>query len=343
MSKIAIGLAHGHAPKWLQIVLSSLKRFDPGVEADIFVATTWPDHPSIKAMLDTPLGEGVTVIPCTIRLHSHATGLDQILDYIADKDYDYLMAMETDCEIKQDGWLKWYLDFFVDEGVGMAGFFWHEGNNHHNINPSGTLYSKKMLLQYHQQVRDNDENIFWHPNGNKHGNDGGMDPTIKDVAGVFSETRGIKDPSNEQRNYILKGVPQASWFEPGAWLYCKSIGEWGGVHVPCDHIYQAFGRHQAPKGTFYGGEADTKMIHYWGGTRCYDFLKHIVNDHFVRECAPLWIEREHQIWLNAVPEEYRAIMPQVYEEMDFEAKARENLPGWEEIAVRMGPNWAKGI
>ena len=88
--KIAIALAHGHIPKYLQIVINSLKQSKNQVESDIYVAETWPGHASIKAITETDLGEGVTVIQCQRRKHSHATALEEILEYIWDKDYEYM-------------------------------------------------------------------------------------------------------------------------------------------------------------------------------------------------------------------------------------------------------------
>lgn len=329
MSRIAIALVHGHAAKWLQVAMYSLQNNPNQIGYDIFVAVTWPDHPSLKAITENDLCKNVTFIPCTIRLHSHATGLDQILDHIADKDeYDYMFAMEDDCRICRPIWLDWYLSFMKDESIGMAGFFWHEGANHFNINPSATLYRKSMLLKYHKEARENDEGMFWHPRGNRPDTDGGMDPTIKDVAGVFSETRGIKDPSPQQKDVILKGVPQAAWYEPGAWLYCRSVGEYGGVAVPCDHLYMSYkgkiGVHTAPEATYYGGKADPYVTHYWGGTRAWDHLKHPVSDLFVKNCSPLWLDREDVIWRQTVPEHYRGIMDEVYKEMGLEGMGYDN-------------------
>ena len=43
MSKTAIALAHGHAAKWFQIAIYTLKATIPA-DVDIYVATTWPDH-----------------------------------------------------------------------------------------------------------------------------------------------------------------------------------------------------------------------------------------------------------------------------------------------------------
>jgi len=327
--KTAIALVHGHAAKWLQVIIQTLKQFKTDREFDIFVANSWPGHPSIKALTETSLGEGVTVIDCTIRLHSHATGLEQILDYITDKDeYDYMFTGETDCMVCRTGWLDWFHDqIHTSQGRAcMAGFFWHEGNNHYNVNSSGTLYRKDMLLKYHKEARNNNEGMFWHPNGNRHDSEEGMDPTIKDLVGCFAETRGIKDPTPIQKEQILAGVPQASWFEPGAWLYYKSLGEYTHVRVPCDHIYKKFGPVTSPEGTYYGGKENPYYIHAWGGTRCYDFLKHPITDGFVSGGAPYWLKREDEIWKNLVPEDIRAIMPSLYEEMEFEKKIRENLP-----------------
>lgn len=319
MSKIAIAMAHGHATKWLQVVIHSLKTMKNEVEADIFVAHTWPEHPSIKAITETELGEGVTIIDCQKRKTSHATGLDEILEHIADKDYDYMMAVETDCRACQDGWLDWYLKFMSgDDKIGMAGFFWHEGTNHYNINPSATLYRKDMLLQYHKECLENDSGVFWHPRGNRDDQEPGMDPNIKKVAGAFSETRGIEKASPRQNAEILAGVPQASWFEPGAWLYYRSLDEWKHVRVPVDHVYIFFGGHKAPEATYYNGKSNPMFIHYWGGTRAWDHLKHPVNDNFVKSCSPQWLDREHMVWEQTVPENIRAIVPKIYEEIGLE-------------------------
>lgn len=330
MKKVAVGMTHGHTAKWLQTVIQSLKNNPNQAESDIYVACSWPGHPSIKALTETPLGEGVTLIDCKRRLHSHATGLEEILELVWDKGYDYFFACETDCRAMKPGWLDWYLSFMSMPNVVMAGFFWEEGTNHYNINPSATLYRMDMLKKYHTEARNNNEDIFWHPRGNRMGTDEGMDPTIKDVVGCFAETRGIKNPNPIQLEIILRGVPQASWWEPGSWLYVRSLGDVENVQarVPCDHIYiQTPGQPSVytPEGTYYGGKANPYFIHYWGGTRTYDFLKHPVNDGFVSGGTPWWIRREDHIWRETVPEDIRQIVHQLNIEANVEQKMKENL------------------
>ena len=294
-------------------------------EADIYVAATWPGHPSIKALTETPLGDNVTVMDCVRRKQSHATGLDEILELIWDKGYEYMFCTETDCRAMKPGWLDWYIQQIESKpNVGMAGLFWKEGTNHYNINPSATLYRVDMLKKYHTEVTDNNEGVFWHPRGNKTDTDGGMDSNIKDVAGVFSETRGIKDPTPAQKQQIEQGVPQASWFEPGSWLYYRSIGEYEFVAVPNDHIYQQWGGGRAPEGTYYGSKADPWLIHYWGGTRCYDWLKHPINDRFVLGCVQGWTIRENNVWKATVPEEYQQIVHEIMLEVNAEEMMRKH-------------------
>jgi hypothetical protein len=326
MNKVAIALAHGHCPKWLQLVIHSLESTKNNIGADIYVAETWPGHPSIKAISNTKLGEGVTIIECQRRKHSHATALEEILEHIWDKGYEYLFTTETDCRAASNGWLDWFMDYLNKPSVGLAGFFWSEGDHHYNINASGTLYRMSMLKEYHKEVRLNNSDVFYHPKGNRMGTDAGMDPTIKYVVGAFAETRGIKNPTPAQLAVILRGVPQAAWFEPGAWLYARLQGEWDEARVLCEHIYTSYpGGHTAPEATYYGGKSDQKFIHYWGGTRCYDFLKHPVNDNFVRSCAPAWIQREDRLWKEFVPEEYRRIVHEIQIEAEVEKKMKENL------------------
>ncbi len=320
MSKIAIGLSHGHAPKWLQVITYTLKNTKNDVDADIFIAHTWPEYPSIKAITETDLGEGIHIHNVTIRKQSHATGLDEILDLIADNDeYEYLFTTEDDCMACRNGWLDWYLAFMKDDPeIGMAGFFWSEGTNHYNVNPSATLYRKDMLLKYHKEVRENNEGVFYHPRGNRSDTEAGMDPSIKNVAGVFSETRGIKNPSKVQNDQILRGVPQAAWFEPGAWLYYRSLGEYKNVHVPVDHIYANWQGGRAPEATYYGSKKEPQFVHFWGGTRAWDHLKHPVNDMFVKGCSPQWLDREDAVWKSVVPEHYREKVLEIYKEIGLE-------------------------
>lgn len=324
--KVAIGLTHAHVPKWLQIVIHSLKENKNIVESDIYVANSWPGHPSIRAITETDLGHNVTVVDCVRRLHSHATGLETILEHIADKGYEYLMCLETDCRAVKPGWLDWYVNFMKDDPkIGIAGFFWHEGDHHYNINPSATLYRMDMLLQYHKEARENNEGMFWHPRGNKPDTTPGMDNTIKDLVGVFAETRGIKNPTPAQEDVILKGVPEAAWFEPGQWLYARLQGEWKEVRVPCEHIYMQYPGHTAPEGTYYGSKADPQLIHHWGGSRAYDFLKHPVGDFFVKSCAPMWIQREDRLWREFVPSRYHQIVHDILQEIDVLKLMNDNL------------------
>lgn len=324
--KVAIAMSHGHTAKWLQVAVNSLKSNPNVVESDIYVACTWPGHPSIKAITENDLGKDVTLIDCVRRKHSHATGLEEILEHIADKGYDYMFCMETDCQALRPGWLDWFVNFVKDDPkIGIAGFFWHEGDHHYNINPSGTLYRVDMLQQYHKEARENNEGMFYHPRGNKPDTTPGMDNTIKDLVGCFAETRGIKDPTDVQKDVILRGVPEAAWFEPGQWLYARLQGEWKEARVPCDHIYMQYPGHTAPEGTYYGGKAQAQFIHYWGGTRAYDWKKHPVTDNFVRSCAPAWIAREDKIWRENVPECYRSIISKINEEEDVLGLMNTNL------------------
>jgi len=330
MSKVAVCVPNGHVTKWYQLLMYSLKKHKNDVDFDIFVGNTWPEHPSRRVVEETDLADNVTFIDCKMRKHSHATALDEILDVIQDDpQYKYMMAVETDAMACRDGWLDWFVSQMKDDSIAMAGFFWHEGNMHYNINPSGTLYNINIIKKYHQEARDNDEGIFYHPKGNKIDTDGGMDPSIKNVVGAFAETRGIKNPTQVQVDVMLKGCsPHVSWWEPGAWLYCKTVGEYGAVAVHCDHIYTSYAGHKAPEGTYYGGKVNPQYIHFWGGTRCYDFLKHPVNDNFVKSCAPLWIKREDTIWKQNVPERYRKKVHEVNKNIDLENKMRENLGIW---------------
>ena len=72
---------------------------------------------------------------------------------------------------------------------------------------------------------------------------------------------------------------------------------------------------RAPEGTYYGSKADPWVWHAWGSTRAWDHLKHPVTDRFVGGCSPQWIDREHAVWSQVVPIEYRKKMDEIFKEM----------------------------
>jgi hypothetical protein len=334
MKKIAVGMAHGHAAKWLQTSIYSIKNVPAGLPFDIFVAATWDNNnpeiakagSTLKAITTNDLGQNVHIHECIRRKNSHATGLDEILDLLDPNEYEYFFTTETDCRAMQPGWLQWFHNFMKDNNkIGVAGFYWEEGDHHHNINPSATLYRVDMLKQYQAEVRANKENMFYHYKENKSGDLPGMDPSIPNVVGVFSETRGLPNPTPAQAGAIIRGVPFASWFEPGQWLYCRLQGEWDEVRVPCEHLYMQTAGHTTPEGSYYGSKANPMFLHYWGGTRCYDFLKHPVSDNFVKSCTPHWMEREDRIWKEVVPEQYRQIVYDIEAEIDVMGWRMKNL------------------
>ena len=102
-------------------------------------------------------------------------------------------------------------------------------------------------------------------------------------------------------------------------MFYRMLGdptEYDYVEVPCDHVYQYWTRHHiAPKGTYYGSLDNPFFIHYWGGTRAWDELKHEITDPFVKDCADPWKIREHDVWIATVSVKDRKIMNEIYEEM----------------------------
>ena len=104
---------------------------------------------------------------------------------------------------------------------------------------------------------------FYHPKGNIVGTQEETGIEVKSHWGVFSETRGIKNPTPFQKEVLVRSVPAAGWFEPGQWLWLRSLDKWKYCAVPTDHIYLNIGQYEAPKGTFYGGEIDPYLDAVW--------------------------------------------------------------------------------
>ena len=74
---------------------------------------------------------------------------------------------------------------------------------------------------------------------------------------------------------------------------------------------------------YYGdSEQDAYIIHYWAGGVSHGFEVGIIGG-WAGKCVEWWLRREHQLWLEVVPEDIRkdsidkGIVPNFEEELKF--------------------------
>lgn len=329
MKKIVVAIPHSHTWLWTQTCIASLKRCPPkadGFEVEVVVVDNSPWSPAIRGICDTPLGEGVKVIPNHKSNKFHASALDCVVE---DFEFDYLMALETDVIALRPTWLQWFVNQMsgTDFAVGM----WH---HEQFINPSCTLYRGNVLRDMMVWCKNHpDPDVLrWGLNFERTAPLDNNLPLSENPAAVLEDMKGwIGGPFAEKRGWpagtVLK--PEApsgqlkgpGWYEPGQQLYhwaldrhytcriCRSLTTTlpglplQTIYGPVDGFADP-GR-QLEAREMYEGNGNTAVgetAHLWGGTRALDILKHPVTCQFVKANTPMWLAREARFWRQVVPQ-----------------------------------------
>jgi len=356
MKKIVLAIPHSHTFMWTQTCVASLLRNPPkaeGFDVAIVVIDNSPWSPAIRGITDTSLVcegkwsdkpshlkpnagfESFSVIENHKSNRFHASALDCVVegtnlpyDF---KDFDYLMALETDVLALRPTWLQWFVDQMrpTDFAVGH----WHHESF---INPSCTLYRGDVLRLMMGWCKSNDQPdvLRWGPNFANVQDIAARQPerdyrdwyndNVEWIAGPFADKRGwsagtqLKEPPSGQ----LKGP---GWYEPGQMLHHWAV-EAGYTYTVCQTATTKIaGVHggEMPVQTFYGDHEDSisyacrqlwfeemqtlaETVHLWGGTRALDIIKHEVTCGFVGANTPFWLEREARFWKASVPPDVQA-------------------------------------
>lgn len=308
MSFATVVIPHAYASKWLQICITSLKAFRNDLAFDILVMDNSYGHPSIQALTNTSLGEGVRVGLCKDpKQAGHQLALDAAIDLVKT---DWFFAMETDARMMKDGWLDWYASFIRDQYVAIVGWNWSIGehDDRHYISPSGALYQTRILRMLKEEcLRNDDLSVCYGWKMDKRINltidyshtAGKLIPEHN--WGPFSECRGFGNVYPYSHIYD-HWVP-----EPGNWIYNRCKMQWEVIHLPGALVRNDAGIDKiVPHKYNYVGlsESDPYLIHYWGGTVSHNYEKHQVIGWMVN-ASQWWLEREDRIWKEVVPADVR--------------------------------------
>lgn len=248
--KVVVAIPHSHSWFWSQTCVASLKRNPPqarGCDIRIVVVNNSPWSPAIRGITDTPLGDGVVVVPNYKSNKFHASALDCIVER---EDFEYLMALETDVLALRPTWLQWFIDQMrhTDYAVGM----WH---HEQFINPSCTLYRGSVLRAMLEWSRPNgihkrkyaapQDELRWGPAFEKTAPLDNNLPLSENPASVLLDMKKwIGGPFAEKRGWhegtILKEKPSGQekgpgWYEPGQQLHHWAV-EAGRTYTVCPNL-----------------------------------------------------------------------------------------------------------
>lgn len=139
MTKVSIILSHYMSFRWLPACIWHLKQYGIPVPCEILVANNSIDHPSIKTITETELGEGVQIVPGMRDFPSHAMGLDLCYKHATGS---HIFAMETDSFPTRSGWFDEYVKAsakydLIGPEVPMGGGTF--------IHPAGSLYTRELI------------------------------------------------------------------------------------------------------------------------------------------------------------------------------------------------------
>lgn len=212
---------------------------------------------------------------------------------------EYFFAMETDVRILREGWASWYLEHLGEQG--MAGFYWTEDDTRNYINPSASMYRTSALKEFDDERQVDESDDLWYI---ENGEWTSVSVSERNLGffnwgnGAFADKRGFGRTMGQD-----EGRHQPGWYEPGQMLFYWMQEYHGAVGVPHVHEYV---RHGLAAGTWYGDSKEEAYCrHYWGGTSAHNIDKHSTEGESINRWIGWWLEREHQVWCEVVPEEAR--------------------------------------
>ena len=339
--KIGIVIPFYNTPMWGQVAVWSLiqnikdQKLSDRYDIRIIVIDNMDEEGprsnkkiTIRAISDVPeFKEFVTVVKNPLRIKGHGMALD--IGLKAMPDIDYLLCSETDIIVKDD-WLDWLM-LHLDSKTWMAGFEFIAESGTRNVlswyvMPNPGIYRADILRLIDEEVRNNKENMYYF--GDAFTKTWSPAPASDiDQYGAFSELRGFKQLS--EHNPDGKGAhirPTPGHYENGQWLFFRVLAEDSGYQfrgLDCKNEYAVYSNGVSARSqTVFG---DGKIIHYWAGTRSYDFMTHPEMNQNQINYVRQKIDLEVNVWKQVVPFEIRKIVPEIYNECRNDKAEIENI------------------
>lgn len=292
MKKVSILIPSYKSFRWIAVCINQFKKFGLPVESEIIVCDNSPGHPSIKALTETSLGEGIKIVYGNPDFPSHGQGYQKAYE---SADGDYIFTAESDSFPTRMGWFDEYVKAsasfdYIGPEMPMGGGTY--------IHPAGALTHRGVIHAAEEWQANHKDWAFVPGAGAKLKTSDRAyhvvvyKPWLEDLGlvdaelrkeinlwgnvGVWQEMRCFDEDTFE--NYMhRKGI--TNWepvpnkfsynkigFEPGQWLsyFAQSHG-FKCLKAPT-YIHWMPGREgcQAEYSTVFGG-----FMHVWGGTVCH--------------------------------------------------------------------------
>lgn len=152
--KLSIIIPHFRAWTWLPICVHAFKKYPASEDQQIIVVNNSGDHPSIKALTETSLGEGVKILCGNPEFTAHGLGYD-IGATAAES--DWIFTAETDSFPTRKGWFKKYEELTNEYRLIGPDIPQSAG---HYIHPAGALTHRTILDRAAKWREQNKEYVF---------------------------------------------------------------------------------------------------------------------------------------------------------------------------------------
>lgn len=290
--KVSILIPHFRTWRWTAVCIWHFKKFGLPVPSEIILVDNSPGHPSIKAITQTELGEGVKVLSGDPEFASHGNGYDIAARAATGT---HFFTAETDSMPTRCGWFDEYVKA-VGDGYDLIGPEIPQSAGRY-VHPAGALLDSRV---YNAAIRWQKNQAEWffcpgaavmmqYADRGYHvvcrGEDAlrrvlSTSALAKEIdiwakAGPYQEMRCFEDDSFEtypQRTGIGlkyfsplegKGYYLKIGYEAGQWLaYFAEAHGFKVLRAPTEIRWmEGHENQQAAASTVFGG-----FTHYWGGT-----------------------------------------------------------------------------
>lgn len=147
MRKLSIIFSHWKTWKWTPITVHFFKKYQWPFEWELIIANNSVDHPSIRSITETELGEGVKIVQGEPDFPSHGRGNEIALHHATGS---HVFFTESDAFPIQDNWFEPYIKHVAD--YDLIGPEIPQGSGRY-IHPAGSLYNRQVF-GYHKAWRD---------------------------------------------------------------------------------------------------------------------------------------------------------------------------------------------
>lgn len=140
MRKLSILIPHYLSFKWIASCIHHFKTYPPSIDHEIIVCDNSQGHPSIKALTDTSLGDGITIVPGDFDLPSHGHGYELCYEKAQG---DWIFTAENDSFPTRHGWFEEYVKA-AGNGYDLIGPYMPMSAGKY-IHPAGAAVNRKVL------------------------------------------------------------------------------------------------------------------------------------------------------------------------------------------------------